>query len=132
MVASKPGATRCSHDRPVASLGVPPGPGGIAIDSHRCYGGAEWRVTSRAIRGPSHGVLTVRLMRRGRPRTTIGTFGDFTYIAAANGKAKVRGRFRDDDGRGRRRLRKSLTLDPMPAGDPILRRASPCMRSLPA
>jgi integrase len=37
-------------------------------------------------------------MGRGRPRTTIGTFGDFTYIAAANGKVKARVRFRDDDG----------------------------------
>jgi hypothetical protein len=35
-------------------------------------------------------------MGRGRPRTTIGTFGDFTYIAAANGKVKARVRFRDD------------------------------------
>lgn len=34
----------------------------------------------------------------GRPRTSIGTFGDFTYIAAANGKIKARVRFRDDDG----------------------------------
>jgi site-specific recombinase XerD len=37
-------------------------------------------------------------MGRGRPRTTIGTFGDFTYIAAVNGKVKARVRFRDDDG----------------------------------
>ena len=34
----------------------------------------------------------------GRPRTTIGTFGDFTYINAPSGKVKARVRFRDDDG----------------------------------
>lgn len=33
-----------------------------------------------------------------RPRTAIGTFGDFTYLTAANGKVKARVRFRDDDG----------------------------------
>src|SRR5680860_1900347 len=37
-------------------------------------------------------------MGPGRPRTAIGTFGDFTYVAAANGKVKARVRFRDDDG----------------------------------
>lgn len=35
----------------------------------------------------------------GRPRTEIGTFGDFSYLAAPNGKVKARVRFRDDDGR---------------------------------
>jgi integrase len=34
----------------------------------------------------------------GRPRTVIGTFGDFTFINAPNGKVKARVRFRDDDG----------------------------------
>ncbi|WP_148613943.1 tyrosine-type recombinase/integrase [Nocardioides rubriscoriae] len=34
----------------------------------------------------------------GRPRTAIGTFGEFTYITAPNGKTKARVRFRDDDG----------------------------------
>lgn len=34
----------------------------------------------------------------GRPRTAIGTFGEFTFIAAPNGKVKARVRFRDDDG----------------------------------
>lgn len=34
----------------------------------------------------------------GRPRTAIGTFGEFTYITAPNGKIKARVRFRDDDG----------------------------------
>lgn len=34
----------------------------------------------------------------GRPRTAIGTFGDFTFINAPNGKVKARVRFRDDDG----------------------------------
>ena len=34
----------------------------------------------------------------GRPRTTIGTFGEFAYVAAPNGKVKARVRFRDDDG----------------------------------
>ena len=38
-------------------------------------------------------------MGPGRPRTAIGTFGDFTYVAASNGKVKARVRFRDDDGR---------------------------------
>ena len=33
-----------------------------------------------------------------RPRTANGTFGDFTYLTAANGKIKARVRFRDDDG----------------------------------
>ncbi|WP_211223206.1 tyrosine-type recombinase/integrase [Propionicicella superfundia] len=33
-----------------------------------------------------------------RPRTDVGTFGQFTYIAAHNGKIKARVRFRDDDG----------------------------------
>lgn len=37
-------------------------------------------------------------MGGGRPRTAIGTFGDFTYVSAPNGKGKARGRFRDDDG----------------------------------
>ena len=37
-------------------------------------------------------------MGPGRPRTVIGTFGDFTYVTAANGKVKARVRFRDDDG----------------------------------
>ncbi len=37
-------------------------------------------------------------MGPGRPRTAIGTFGDFTYVAAANGKVKARVRFRDVDG----------------------------------
>ena len=37
-------------------------------------------------------------MAPGRPRTAIGTFGDFTYVIAANGKVKARVRFRDDDG----------------------------------
>lgn len=36
----------------------------------------------------------------GRPRTSIGTFGDFTYIAAANGKIKAHVRFRDAVGDG--------------------------------
>ena len=35
----------------------------------------------------------------GRPRTAIGTFGEFTYIVAPSGKFKARVRFRDDDGR---------------------------------
>jgi len=34
----------------------------------------------------------------GRPRTAIGTFGEFTYITAPNGKIKARVRFRDEDG----------------------------------
>ena len=34
----------------------------------------------------------------GRPRTVIGTFGDFTFVTAANGNVKARVRFRDDDG----------------------------------
>lgn len=34
----------------------------------------------------------------GRPRTAIGTFGDFSYSTASNGKIKARVRFRDDDG----------------------------------
>lgn len=34
----------------------------------------------------------------GRPRTAIGTFGEFTYITAPNGRIKARVRFRDDDG----------------------------------
>lgn len=34
----------------------------------------------------------------GRPRTAIGTFGEFTFITAPNGKVKARVRFRDDDG----------------------------------
>ncbi len=34
----------------------------------------------------------------GRPRTAIGTFGEFTSITAPNGKVKARVRFRDDDG----------------------------------
>jgi hypothetical protein len=34
----------------------------------------------------------------GRPRTAIGTFGEFTYITAPNGKPMARVRFRDDDG----------------------------------
>jgi integrase len=34
----------------------------------------------------------------GRPRTAIGTFGEFTFITAPNGKIKARVRFRDDDG----------------------------------
>lgn len=33
-----------------------------------------------------------------RPRTDVGTFGQFTYITAHNGKVKARVRFRDDDG----------------------------------
>lgn len=33
-----------------------------------------------------------------RPRTAIGTFGDFSYLSAPNGKVKARVRFRDDDG----------------------------------
>ncbi|KQW45070.1 integrase [Nocardioides sp. Root1257] len=35
----------------------------------------------------------------GRPRTDIGTFGDFSYLPTPNGKVKARVRFRDDDGR---------------------------------
>src|SRR6478735_4841507 len=38
-------------------------------------------------------------MGRGRPRTDIGTFGDFTFVDAPGGKVKARARFRDDDGR---------------------------------
>ena len=34
----------------------------------------------------------------GRPRTAIGTFGEFTYVPASNGRIKARVRFRDDDG----------------------------------
>jgi hypothetical protein len=34
----------------------------------------------------------------GRPRTAIGTFGEFTYVPAPNGRVKARVRFRDDDG----------------------------------
>ena len=34
----------------------------------------------------------------GRPRTAIGTFGEFTYITARSGWIKLRVRFRDDDG----------------------------------
>jgi hypothetical protein len=34
----------------------------------------------------------------GRPRTAIGTFGEFTYLTAPNGRVKARVRFRDDDG----------------------------------
>ena len=34
----------------------------------------------------------------GRPRTTIGTFGQFTFVTATNGNVKARARFRDDDG----------------------------------
>ena len=34
----------------------------------------------------------------GRPRTAIGTFGEFTYVTAPNGRIKARVRFRDDDG----------------------------------
>ncbi|QBR91880.1 tyrosine-type recombinase/integrase [Nocardioides euryhalodurans] len=34
----------------------------------------------------------------GRPRTAVGTFGEFTYLPAGNGKVKARVRFRDDDG----------------------------------
>lgn len=34
----------------------------------------------------------------GRPRTAIGTFGEFTYVPARNGRIKARVRFRDDDG----------------------------------
>ncbi len=34
----------------------------------------------------------------GRPRTAIGTFGEFTYVPAPNGRIKARVRFRDDDG----------------------------------
>ena len=34
----------------------------------------------------------------GRPRTAIGTFGEFTYVAAPHQKVKARVRFRDDDG----------------------------------
>lgn len=34
----------------------------------------------------------------GRPRTPIGTFGDFTYLHRANGKVIARVRYRDDDG----------------------------------
>ncbi|MFV0407861.1 MAG: hypothetical protein ACK5LN_13755, partial [Propioniciclava sp.] len=33
-----------------------------------------------------------------RPRTDVGTFGQFTYITAHNGTVKARVRFRDDDG----------------------------------
>jgi hypothetical protein len=33
-----------------------------------------------------------------RPRTAIGTFGEFSYITAPGGKIKARVRFRDDDG----------------------------------
>lgn len=33
-----------------------------------------------------------------RPRTDVGTYGQFTYITAHNGKVKARVRFRDDDG----------------------------------
>lgn len=33
-----------------------------------------------------------------RPRTAIGTFGDFSFLSAPNGKVKARVRFRDDDG----------------------------------
>ncbi|MDF1602201.1 site-specific integrase [Nocardioides sp. YIM 152315] len=35
----------------------------------------------------------------GRPRTDIGTFGDFSYLPTPNGKVKARVRFRDEDGR---------------------------------
>src|SRR6478609_3421004 len=35
----------------------------------------------------------------GRPRTDIGTFGEFSYLRTPNGKVKARVRFRDDDGR---------------------------------
>jgi len=34
----------------------------------------------------------------GRPRTAIGTFGEFTYVPAPNGRIKARVPFRDDDG----------------------------------
>lgn len=34
-----------------------------------------------------------------RPRTPIGTFGDFTFIPTSGGKVKARVRFRDHDGR---------------------------------
>jgi hypothetical protein len=34
----------------------------------------------------------------GRPRTAIGTFGEFTYVPASNGRIKARVRFRDDGG----------------------------------
>lgn len=34
----------------------------------------------------------------GRARTAVGTFGEFTYITAPNGKIMARVRFRDDDG----------------------------------
>jgi integrase len=34
----------------------------------------------------------------GRPRTAIGTFGEFTYVPASNGRIKARVRFRDDNG----------------------------------
>ena len=37
-------------------------------------------------------------MAPGRPRTAIGTFGDFTYVSAPDGKVRARVRFRDDDG----------------------------------
>lgn len=38
----------------------------------------------------------------GRPRTPIGTFGEFTYVKTANGQVQARTRFRDDDGQVRR------------------------------
>lgn len=33
-----------------------------------------------------------------RPRTDVGTVGQFTYIIGQNGKVKARVRFRDDEG----------------------------------
>ncbi|MCL2780650.1 MAG: site-specific integrase [Actinomycetia bacterium] len=33
-----------------------------------------------------------------RPRTVIGTFGDFSYVDTTGGRVKARVRFRDDDG----------------------------------
>lgn len=38
----------------------------------------------------------------GRPRTPIGTFGEFTYVRTANGQIRARTRYRDDDGQLRR------------------------------
>jgi integrase len=34
----------------------------------------------------------------GRPRTDVGTFGQFTYVRTSSGRVKARVRFRDDDG----------------------------------
>jgi excisionase family DNA binding protein len=124
------GSTRSSSIEDLAEyLGVPvttifdwrvdgKGPCGVCVGRHVKFIQSDvlaWIETQREVR--PGGRRDGRWPEMGRPRTAIGTFGEFTYVTASNGRIKARVRFRDDDGqlrlvqatgstRTRRRLRR--------------------------